>query len=75
MSRLYQHHAGEFGRRMAAFREKKGWTQAGLGARCGLTAAGVNHYERGHRSPGVENLVRIADALELTIGELLGFAV
>ena len=74
-SRLYQHHAGAFGRRLAAFREKKGITQAELGNRTGLTASWVCHYERGSRSPNLENLVRLADALDLTVGELLGFAV
>lgn len=71
----YRHHAGEFGRRLCAYREKKGLTQAELARRCDLTASWVSHFERGSRSPNIQNLVRLADALDLTVGELLGFAV
>src|SRR5437016_2833435 len=55
-------------------REMRGFTQGELGARAGIAAASVSHFETGQRVPSLESLVRLADALEVSIDALLGRA-
>ena len=50
----------------------RGLTQADLGARAGLAAAAVSHFETGQRSPSIESLARLADALDTSTDALLG---
>ena len=50
----------------------RGLTQAELGAKAGIAAASVSHFETGQRAPSLESLVRLADALELSTDALLG---
>ena len=50
----------------------RGLTQAELGAKAGIAAASVSHFETGQRAPSVESLVRLADALEISTDALLG---
>ncbi len=54
------------------YRTSAGLTQAQLGDRAGLSGFWISHYESGRRMPTVENLCRLADALELDVGVLLG---
>lgn len=53
-------------------RKMRGLTQAELGAKAGIAAASVSHFETGQRVPSLESLVRLADALELSTDALLG---
>jgi transcriptional regulator with XRE-family HTH domain len=53
-------------------REMRGLTQAGLGMRAGLGAAAISHFETGQRAPSLESLVKLADALDVSIDVLLG---
>ena len=53
-------------------RKMRGLTQAELGAKAGIAAASVSHFETGQRAPSLESLIRLADALELTTDALLG---
>ena len=53
-------------------RERRGLTQAQLGARAGMGAASVSHFETGQRAPSLESLVRLADALNVSVDALLG---
>jgi transcriptional regulator with XRE-family HTH domain len=55
-------------------RERRELTQAELGKRAGLQPASVSHFETGQRVPSLETLVRLADALEVTVDVLLGRA-
>jgi transcriptional regulator with XRE-family HTH domain len=55
-------------------RELRGLTQGGLGARAGIAAASISHFETGQRLPSVESLVKLADALEVSVDVLLGRA-
>ena len=55
-------------------RERRNLTQAQLGKRAGLRPASVSHFETGQRVPSLETLVKIADALEVTVDVLLGRA-
>ncbi len=58
-------------RRLCEARESLHLTQAQVGARVGLTNVRVSHYEKGHRQPSLENLVKLAEALEVSCDHLL----
>ena len=58
--------------RLRKNRKMRGLTQAQLGAKAGIAAASVSHFETGQRAPSLESLVRLADALELSTDTLLG---
>ena len=49
-------------------RQASGLSQAELARRAGMTRSVINAYERHHRQPGVDALVRIARAAGLEIG-------
>lgn len=53
-------------------REMRGLTQAELGRRAEMGAASVSHFETGQRVPSLESLVRLADALDVSVDALLG---
>lgn len=55
-------------------RERRGLTQAALGAKADMAAASVSHFETGQRQPSLDSLVKLADALEVSIDTLLGRA-
>lgn len=57
---------------LKSLRELRGLTQSELGERAGMGAASVSHFETGQRMPSLESLVRIADALEVSLDALLG---
>ncbi len=59
---------------LRALRELRGLTQAELGARARIAAASVSHFETGQRTPSLESLVKLADALGVTVDTLLGRA-
>jgi transcriptional regulator with XRE-family HTH domain len=64
--------AAGFSRRLAAQRERRGFTQAQLGAKAGIAAGAISHFETGQRVPSLESLVKLADALECSVDLLLG---
>lgn len=64
----------DFGRQLQALRELRNLTQAELGHRAGMAAASISHFETGQRSPSLESLVKLADALEISTDALLGRA-
>jgi transcriptional regulator with XRE-family HTH domain len=53
-------------------RETRSLTQAELGKRAGMAAASVSHFETGQRAPSLDSLVKLADALEVSVDTLLG---
>lgn len=59
---------------LQSLRELRGFTQAELGKRAGMAAASVSHFETGQRAPSLESLVKLADALEVSVDVLLGRA-
>jgi transcriptional regulator with XRE-family HTH domain len=71
MSTPFQNHLAST---LQALREKRGLTQADLGKRAGMAAASVSHFETGQRAPSLESLVRLADALDVSVDVLLGRA-
>lgn len=58
--------------RLREFREQRRFTQTELGARAGIAAASVSHFETGQRLPALESLMKLADALEVSVDALLG---
>lgn len=64
---------GQFARRLKHAREVRGLTQAELAERAGLTAVQISHFETGVKpSASAITLVKLADALSVTIDFLLG---
>jgi transcriptional regulator with XRE-family HTH domain len=62
-----------FGRRLKEVRDSRGWTQLDLSGRAKIPPAMISHFETGVRgTPSADNLVKLANALEVTIDYLLG---
>jgi transcriptional regulator with XRE-family HTH domain len=64
--------APRFGQRMAALRQQKGLTQTQLAERMELTQKVIDYYERRAMNPTLDVIERVAEALEVSILELLG---
>lgn len=60
-----------FGRRLRELRVLKGLTQEQLAAVSGLDRSYVGGVERGERNVSLLNLYRLAQALDVTLQELL----
>jgi transcriptional regulator with XRE-family HTH domain len=45
-----------------------------MGKRAGVASASISHFETGQRTPTLGTLVRLADALSVTVDTLLGRA-
>ena len=54
------------------FREQRNMPQTELSQMTGINQAKISAYESGHESPRVDTAVAIADALGVTVSELLG---
>ena len=62
------------GTRLRLMRKKAQLTQTELGDRAGGIAAGeLSRFENGHRTPNMDTLLRLADALNVTAQDLLDF--
>lgn len=59
------------GRRIRDARERRGWTQADLAAMLHRTPTSISYWESGQRSPGLEDIVELADALGIKASTLL----
>jgi DNA-binding XRE family transcriptional regulator len=59
-----------FGDRVRELRERRGWTQEKLADQCGLHRTYIWGIEQGRRNPSLVNIVKIAQALGVKIGEL-----
>lgn len=57
---------------LRAVRESRGLTQAELAQRSGFQPSAVSHFERGRRTPTVQNIERLADTLGVAVDYLLG---
>jgi transcriptional regulator with XRE-family HTH domain len=60
------------GRRIAEARRNSGITQSALAVRVGVTAQAVSKWEQGRSCPDIAILDEIADALGISLFELLG---
>jgi transcriptional regulator with XRE-family HTH domain len=63
-----------FGANLQTLRDLRKLTQAELGARAGIAAASISHFETGQRAPSLDSLVKLADALSISVDALLGRA-
>jgi len=63
--------AGQIARRLRIERDARGWSQADLARRSGVSRATISKIERGDVSPTAVILVRLASAFELTLAGLL----
>ena len=60
-----------FGSRVREFRTRRGWSQEKLAELCDLHRTYIGGIERGERNVSLENIVKIAKALDITASELL----
>lgn len=58
--------------RLKKLRESKGWTQAELGKRMGITRASVNAWEMGISNPSTDYLVELAKIFQVSSDYILG---
>lgn len=58
------------GNRLRTLRAERGWSQEGFAHHCGLDRAYYGGIERGERNVAALNLLRIARALDVNVGEL-----
>lgn len=61
-----------FVRRLVEARENVRWSQSDLARVTGLQPAAVSHFETGQRLPSLVNLVKLANALQVSIDWLVG---
>lgn len=62
----------DFGDNMMLIRKKKGLSQADLGKIIGTSGDVIGRYERGDITPSIEVVIKIADALEVSVDYLVG---
>lgn len=60
----------ELGRKLRTLRKLKGYTQEKLGEKSGISYKFIGEIERGKVNPSFDTLVRIADALGISAGDL-----
>lgn len=61
-----------FGQRLAQIRKAKGLTQQELGERIGVSQRIMHHYENKAEYPPAQKIIELAQALEMSVDELLG---
>jgi transcriptional regulator with XRE-family HTH domain len=61
-----------FGARVRSHRVALGWSQERLALECGLDRTYVGSVERGERNIALDNIWRLADALGVRPGDLIG---
>ncbi|MFZ5480507.1 MAG: helix-turn-helix domain-containing protein [Myxococcota bacterium] len=58
------------GRVIAALRERRGWSQAQLAARIGVAQSSLSRFETGASIPDAYTFRRIAQAFDMSVGQL-----
>ncbi|MFB7589087.1 helix-turn-helix domain-containing protein [Streptomyces sp. NPDC056169] len=66
-------HAGDLGRRVASRRTRLGLSWEDVAERAGSTPGFIAYVEEQMATPGIEFLVRLANALETTVQDLTGY--
>jgi transcriptional regulator with XRE-family HTH domain len=61
-----------FGEHIMLLRKQKGLSQADLGKTIGTSGDIVGRYERNIMSPSIEVIIKMADALEVSLDYLVG---
>ncbi|MER7538787.1 pyridoxamine 5'-phosphate oxidase family protein [Streptomyces sp. NPDC097704] len=73
MTPIDRHHMSDLGRRVEARRTRLGLSREEVAARAGSTPGYIGVLEEQLPSPGIEFLVRLANALETTVQDLTGY--
>jgi transcriptional regulator with XRE-family HTH domain len=60
-----------FAENLRRLRLERGLTQEELGARAAIQMADISRYEAGNRDPRITTVQRLAEALDISITELL----
>lgn len=60
----------KFGKRVRELRQKSGLTQEELGFRAKLHRTYIGSIERGEQNVAIENIFKLAKALQITLSEL-----
>jgi transcriptional regulator with XRE-family HTH domain len=63
----------DFGKRVAELRKKAGYSQEQFAFKCGVDRTYVGVVERGEKSPTLNTIDKIANALGITKSELFNF--
>lgn len=63
----------QFGKRLAALRKARGWSQEALALESGIARSYLGGVERGQRNIALVNICRLAEALSLKPSVLLDF--
>jgi transcriptional regulator with XRE-family HTH domain len=61
------HSASQVGARIRRAREQHGLTQGELGEQIGKTQTAISYWEAGRRSPDVDDIVAVAEALDVEV--------
>jgi transcriptional regulator with XRE-family HTH domain len=61
-----------FGQRLSSFRKDKGLSQRQLAEKVGMTREMIDYYERRAVNPSLDFIQKAAEALEVSVAELLG---
>ena len=59
------------GRRIRHYRKRRGYTQEQLGLSINTSGAYISNIERGVKKPSLDNLVSIADILDVTVNDII----
>ena len=65
-------HKKIFGQNLQQVRTQKGLTQAQLAEKVSVTNATISNWESAYRSPDINDLVKLADALRVSLDYLAG---
>ena len=60
------------GERIRKYRKEREWTQADLAFEADVLSVYISYYETGRTLPSIINLIAIADALEVSLDDLVG---
>ena len=53
-------------------RESRGLNQTELAKRAGLQRSAIGHFETGRRKPSWDNILKLANALEVSVDQIMG---
>ncbi|WP_042719992.1 helix-turn-helix domain-containing protein [Flavobacterium sp. B17] len=63
----------EFGKRIIMLREQKGWSQSDFARACNKDRQAIEKLENGKVNPTLYTLLELANALEISLRELVDF--
>ena len=62
----------DFAKNLRKFRKQKGYSQGRLAQELYYGYTAIANYESGRNEPSIDDLVRIAEILDVTLDELVG---